>query len=201
MAAGLGIAAGGCRSVGRLFDFTDGAPMHGFAAPKLPTIRVGVVGMGGRGKHFLKRAQLIPGIVVRRGVEGALRGSERGRGVQHDAVVAPRACPARGDARRQARVHRSAERVHGRRVLGACRDEREDASPLHAARELLLRRGGDADLQPGETRDAGQAYARRRRVHPRPARHVAVRMAGKRMLAVRREPRSRRQPLSDARTA
>ena len=27
--------------------------MHGFAAPKLPTIRVGVVGMGGRGKHFL----------------------------------------------------------------------------------------------------------------------------------------------------
>ena len=63
-AAGLGIAAGGCRSVGRLFDFTDGAPMHGFAAPKLPTIRVGVVGMGGRGKHFLKRAQLIPGIVV-----------------------------------------------------------------------------------------------------------------------------------------
>ena len=64
MAAGLGIAAGGCRSAGGLFDFTDGAPMHGFAAPKLPTIRVGVVGMGGRGKHFLKRAQLIPGIVV-----------------------------------------------------------------------------------------------------------------------------------------
>ena len=63
-AAGLGIAAGGCRSAGGLLDFTDGAPMHGFAAPKLPTIRVGVVGMGGRGKHFLKRAQLIPGIVV-----------------------------------------------------------------------------------------------------------------------------------------
>ena len=63
-AAGLGIAGGGCRSAGGLFDFTDGAPMHGFAAPKLPTIRVGVVGMGGRGKHFLKRAQLIPGIVV-----------------------------------------------------------------------------------------------------------------------------------------
>ena len=63
-AAGLGIAVGGCRSAGGLFDFTDGAPMHGFAAPKLPTIRVGVVGMGGRGKHFLKRAQLIPGIVV-----------------------------------------------------------------------------------------------------------------------------------------
>ena len=45
-AAGLGIAAGGCRSAGGLFDFTDGAPTHGFAAPKLPAIRVGVVGMG-----------------------------------------------------------------------------------------------------------------------------------------------------------
>ena len=64
-AAGLGLASiEGCRSVRMLFGATDGAPMHGYAAPKLPTVRVGVVGMGGRGKHFLKRAQLIPGIVV-----------------------------------------------------------------------------------------------------------------------------------------
>ena len=57
-------AAGGCRTGGGLFGGTEGAPMHRFAAPKIPNIRVGIVGMGGRGQSFLNRIARIHGIVV-----------------------------------------------------------------------------------------------------------------------------------------
>jgi len=56
-------AVSGCAS-SRLFDFTEGAPMHGFAAPALKTIRLGVVGMGGRGQGVLSRLEKMPGVVV-----------------------------------------------------------------------------------------------------------------------------------------
>ena len=65
-AAWLGAAAaGGCRSAtGGWFDFTAGAPMHGYAAPKLPHIRLGVVGMGSRGCGVVGRVCNLPGITV-----------------------------------------------------------------------------------------------------------------------------------------
>ena len=62
-ATGLLATAGGCKS-GGLFDFTNGAPMQGFAAPKLPHICLGVVGMGGRGRGVLERVLNLPGVTV-----------------------------------------------------------------------------------------------------------------------------------------
>ena len=56
--------AGGCASRSGVFDFTSGSPMHGWAAPKLPTIRLGVVGMGSRGCGVVGRTCNIPGVVV-----------------------------------------------------------------------------------------------------------------------------------------
>ena len=43
---------------------TDGAPMHGFAAPKIPNIRLGIVGMGSRGCGILNRASKLPGVTI-----------------------------------------------------------------------------------------------------------------------------------------
>ena len=62
--AGAAAMAGGCASRGGFFDFTPGAPMHGFAAPKLPHIRLGVVGMGGRGCGVVGRMCNLPGVTV-----------------------------------------------------------------------------------------------------------------------------------------
>ena len=42
----------------------SGSPMHRFAAPRIPNIRVGVVGMGGRGYHFLLRMRKMPGLTI-----------------------------------------------------------------------------------------------------------------------------------------
>ena len=66
-AIGAVASAGGCRSLTEgsgLFDFTDGAPMQGFAAPKLPHVRVGIVGVGGRGRGAVGRFCNIPGVTV-----------------------------------------------------------------------------------------------------------------------------------------
>ena len=68
-AALLGAAAAGGRTAhggwfDRLFDFTSGAPMQGFAAPAIPHIRLGVVGMGSRGCGVVGRACNLPGITV-----------------------------------------------------------------------------------------------------------------------------------------
>ena len=64
-AAWLGAAAaGGCCTRGGLFDCTQGAPMHGYAAPKIPHIRLGVVGMGSRGCGVVGRVCNLPGITV-----------------------------------------------------------------------------------------------------------------------------------------
>ncbi len=61
---GAAATAGGCATGGRWFDTTDGAPMHGFAAPKIPNIRLGIVGMGSRGCGILNRASKLPGVTI-----------------------------------------------------------------------------------------------------------------------------------------
>ena len=62
--AGAAAMAGGCASRGGFFDFTPGSPMHGFAAPKMPHIRLGVVGMGSRGCGVVGRMCNLPGVTV-----------------------------------------------------------------------------------------------------------------------------------------
>ena len=64
--AGAGVSAlsSGCVTGRGVFDWTQGAPMHGFAAPKIPHIRLGVVGMGSRGCGVVGRVCNLPGITV-----------------------------------------------------------------------------------------------------------------------------------------
>ena len=61
---GAAALAGGCATRGGLFDFTSGAPMQGWVAPKLPRIRLGVVGMGSRGCGVVGRMCKLPGVTV-----------------------------------------------------------------------------------------------------------------------------------------
>ena len=60
--AGVAAAAAGCR-LGRTC-LGGGAPMAGYAAPKLARIRVGVVGVGSRGTYALKRLAFMPGVEI-----------------------------------------------------------------------------------------------------------------------------------------
>ena len=63
--AGVSAIAAGCVSSGRsFFGGTEGSPMHGYAAPKIPHIRLGVVGMGSRGCGVVGRVCNLPGITV-----------------------------------------------------------------------------------------------------------------------------------------
>ena len=61
---GAAAMAGGCATRSGMFGCASGAPMHGFCAPKLPHIRLGVVGMGSRGCGVVGRACNLPGITV-----------------------------------------------------------------------------------------------------------------------------------------
>ena len=61
---GAAAMAGGCCTHGTWLDCTSGAPMHGYAAPKIPHIRLGVVGMGSRGCGVVGRVCNLPGITV-----------------------------------------------------------------------------------------------------------------------------------------
>ena len=65
-AAWIGAACGlgGCASGGGCFGGTKGAPMHGYAAPAIKHIRLGVVGMGSRGCGVVGRVCNLPGITV-----------------------------------------------------------------------------------------------------------------------------------------
>lgn len=59
---GLAAVAAGCQ-----FDkiaFGCGAPMAGYAAPKLKVVRIGFVGVGNRGAAALRRLALFPGVEV-----------------------------------------------------------------------------------------------------------------------------------------
>jgi hypothetical protein len=58
-------AASGCVNSGRgLFDCTSGAPMQWYKAPPIKLVRVGIVGMGGRGQGAMRRLSSIPGVLV-----------------------------------------------------------------------------------------------------------------------------------------
>ena len=81
------------------------------------------------------------------GVQGALPRMRLRRGLRLYAVEAPRARRAGGHALRQACAGRGAGDDGCGELLGARRDERKDPLPLHDARELLLRRDGDAGAQ------------------------------------------------------
>jgi len=59
---GLAAAAAGCQF--EKLNFGGGAPMAGYAAPKLKRIRVGLVGVGSRGTYALKRLVLFPGVEI-----------------------------------------------------------------------------------------------------------------------------------------
>ena len=61
---GASAATCGCASRGGLFDMTPGAPMHCWGAPKLPHVRLGVVGMGSRGCGVVGRMCNLPGVTV-----------------------------------------------------------------------------------------------------------------------------------------
>ncbi|MBP5321332.1 MAG: Gfo/Idh/MocA family oxidoreductase [Kiritimatiellae bacterium] len=61
---GAAMTTGGCATADRGWGRTAGAPMHGFAAPAIPHIRMGVVGMGGRGCGIVSRAAKLPGVTI-----------------------------------------------------------------------------------------------------------------------------------------
>ena len=62
---GAAAVAGGCMTNGGgFFSSVTGAPMHGYAAPKIPNIRLGVIGIGSRGNGVVGRACNLPGIEV-----------------------------------------------------------------------------------------------------------------------------------------
>ncbi len=54
----------GCVSNYGFFKSTHGAPMQGFCAPKIPHIRLGVVGAGARGRAAVGRMCNLPGVTV-----------------------------------------------------------------------------------------------------------------------------------------
>ena len=59
---GLAAAAAGCQF--ERFGFGGGAPMAGFAAPRLERVRIGLVGVGSRGTYALKRLALFPRVDI-----------------------------------------------------------------------------------------------------------------------------------------
>ena len=62
---GAAAVTGGCATTrGGWLDFTAGAPMHGYAAPKIPHIRLGIVGTGNRGCGVIERVCNLPGVTV-----------------------------------------------------------------------------------------------------------------------------------------
>ena len=62
--AGAAAVTGGCATRTGCLCGPEGSPMHGYAAPKIPRIRLGVVGMGSRGCGVVGRMCNLPGVVV-----------------------------------------------------------------------------------------------------------------------------------------
>ena len=62
--AGATAFASGCLSGKGWLSGTQGSPRHGYAAPKIPHIRLGVIGMGSRGCGVVGRVCNLPGITV-----------------------------------------------------------------------------------------------------------------------------------------
>ena len=65
-AAWMGAAAmaAGCISKGSALNSGVGAPMHGFRVPPMKRVRVGFIGVGGRGAPAVHRIAQIPGCEV-----------------------------------------------------------------------------------------------------------------------------------------
>ena len=62
---GLLASGSGCMTAGSgLFGSVKGAPMHGFAAPRLGRIRLGIVGVGSRGFGVIGRVCCLPGVEI-----------------------------------------------------------------------------------------------------------------------------------------
>ena len=61
---GAAAIAAGCMGSGRHLCAANGAPMQGFAVPPLKTVRVGFIGVGGRGSAAVERIAQIPGCTV-----------------------------------------------------------------------------------------------------------------------------------------
>ena len=61
---GAAAVAAGCISKGNALGFGDGGSMHGFRVAPLKVVRVGVIGVGGRGLPAVQRIAQIPGCVV-----------------------------------------------------------------------------------------------------------------------------------------
>lgn len=58
---GAAAMAAGCMSAGRKMCDSTGAPMHGFTVPAMKKVRVGIIGVGGRGIGAVQRIAQIPG--------------------------------------------------------------------------------------------------------------------------------------------
>ncbi len=54
----------GCRSVSGLYGVRGGS-MMGFRAPALPSVRVGIIGIGARGTGFVRRLAVIPNVEIK----------------------------------------------------------------------------------------------------------------------------------------
>ena len=92
-AAWLGAAAaGGCTTGGGLFCCSSGAPMHGYAAPTIPNIRLGVVGMGSRGCGVVGRMCNLPGVTVTAVCDNVKKKIEKAQGILAKKNK-PAACP------------------------------------------------------------------------------------------------------------
>ena len=61
---GAAAMAAGCMSAGRKICDSTGAPMHGFTVPPMKKIRVGMIGVGGRGIGAVQRIAQIPGCEI-----------------------------------------------------------------------------------------------------------------------------------------
>ena len=61
---GMAAMAAGCIGAGRKICDSAGAPMHGFTVPPMKKIRIGIIGVGGRGISAVQRIAQIPGCEI-----------------------------------------------------------------------------------------------------------------------------------------
>jgi hypothetical protein len=64
LAVGAGTILSGCDS-SRTFKSKPGFNMSGYSAPKIPTVRIGLIGLGNRGPGVIERMSLIEGVEIR----------------------------------------------------------------------------------------------------------------------------------------
>ena len=166
---GAAAFAGGCMTGGGgFFSSVTGAPMHGYAAPKIPKIRLGVIGIGSRGNGVVGRACNLPGIEVvalcdisggKIAVAQKKLADEGKRKAKE--YLGPEAWRALCDDPNVDVIYNTTPwALHVPVQLAAMRGgkhvftERKDEASLYAARELLLRRNRNAYVQSRQARYA-----------------------------------------------